>query len=119
MTLGGTPEVAALREAGEETGLSDFKIVRKLGVAEYDMSPYRFELQRRHVCHLELTEPTPEGGPAGRTTTASRSRLTSSASGSRSRPPTCCSPARAPCWDACTTEVRTDHGLTPAPGGSR
>lgn len=46
MTLGETPEVAALRE-GEETGLSDFKIVRKLGVAEYDMSPCRFELQRR------------------------------------------------------------------------
>ncbi|MFJ8871622.1 NUDIX domain-containing protein [Streptomyces sp. NPDC102473] len=46
------PEVAALREAGEETGLSDFKIVRKLGVAEYDMSPYRFELQRRRAFHL-------------------------------------------------------------------
>ncbi|MEU8708651.1 NUDIX domain-containing protein [Streptomyces sp. NPDC048565] len=57
---GETPEAAALREAGEETGLSDFKIVRKLGEAEYDMSPYRFELQRRHVFHLELTEPTPE-----------------------------------------------------------
>ncbi|MFJ8981601.1 NUDIX domain-containing protein [Streptomyces sp. NPDC102282] len=54
------PEVAALREAGEETRLSYFKIVRKLGVAEYDMSPYRFELQRRRVFHLELTEPTPE-----------------------------------------------------------
>ncbi|WP_217231401.1 NUDIX hydrolase [Streptomyces anulatus] len=57
---GETPEAAAVREAGEETGLSDFKIVRKLGVAAYDMSPYRFELQRRHVFHLELTEPTPE-----------------------------------------------------------
>ncbi|WP_098894163.1 NUDIX domain-containing protein [Streptomyces sp. t99] len=57
---GETPEAAALREAGEETGLSDFKIVRKLGVFEYDMSPYRFELQHRHVFHVELTEPTPE-----------------------------------------------------------
>ncbi|MGW2843279.1 NUDIX hydrolase [Streptomyces sp. NPDC001493] len=57
---GETPDVAALREAGEETGLHDFKIVRKLGEAEYDMSPYRFELQHRHVYHLELTEPTPE-----------------------------------------------------------
>lgn len=57
---GETPEAAALREAGEETGLSEFKIVRKLGEAEYDMSPYRFEIQRRHVFHLELTEPTPE-----------------------------------------------------------
>ncbi|MFF1714409.1 NUDIX domain-containing protein [Streptomyces sp. NPDC058268] len=57
---GETPEAAALREAGEETGLSEFKIVRKLGEAEYDMSPYRFEIQRRHVFQLELTEPTPE-----------------------------------------------------------
>ncbi|MET7712311.1 NUDIX domain-containing protein [Streptomyces sp. NPDC005407] len=57
---GETPEAAALREAGEETGLSDFKIVRKLGETEYDISPYRFEIQHRHVFHLELTEPTPE-----------------------------------------------------------
>ncbi|MFD4743072.1 hypothetical protein ACFWNQ_37685 [Streptomyces virginiae] len=41
------------------TGLSDFRIVRKLGETEYDISPYRFEIQHRHVFHLELTEPTP------------------------------------------------------------
>ncbi|WP_030488700.1 NUDIX hydrolase [Micromonospora chokoriensis] len=58
--VGETPEAAALREAREETGLNDFKIVRKLGETEYDISPYRFELQRRHVFHLELTEPTSE-----------------------------------------------------------
>jgi 8-oxo-dGTP pyrophosphatase MutT (NUDIX family) len=57
---GETPEDAALREAREETGLTGFKIVRKLGEAEYDMSPYRFEIQHRHVFHLELTEPTPQ-----------------------------------------------------------
>ncbi|AZS84467.1 NUDIX domain-containing protein [Streptomyces griseoviridis] len=57
---GETSEAAALREAREETGLKDFKIVRKLGETEYDISPYRFELQHRHVFHLELTEPTPE-----------------------------------------------------------
>lgn len=57
---GETPEAAALREACEETGLKDFKIVRKLGETEYDISPYRFEIQQRHVFHLELTEPTPE-----------------------------------------------------------
>lgn len=57
---GESPEAAALREAGEETGLSNFKIVRKLGETEYDISPYRFEVQRRHFFHLELTEPTPE-----------------------------------------------------------
>jgi 8-oxo-dGTP pyrophosphatase MutT (NUDIX family) len=57
---GETPEAAALREAREETGLSAFKVVGKLGETEYDISPYRFEVQRRHVFHLELTEPTPE-----------------------------------------------------------
>jgi 8-oxo-dGTP pyrophosphatase MutT (NUDIX family) len=56
---GETPEAAALREAREETGLKDFTIVSKLGETEYDISPYRFEIQRRHVFHLELSEPTP------------------------------------------------------------
>ncbi|MGW6388945.1 NUDIX hydrolase [Streptomyces sp. NPDC055103] len=55
-----TPEAAALREAGEETGLNDFKIVRKLGEAMYDISPYRFEIQHRHFFHLELTGPAPK-----------------------------------------------------------
>ncbi|MGH3842072.1 MAG: hypothetical protein ACRDS0_11600 [Pseudonocardiaceae bacterium] len=40
--------------------MTDFKIVRKLGETEYDLSPYRLKIQRRHVFHLELTEPTPE-----------------------------------------------------------
>ncbi len=35
------PEAAALREAREETGLREFRIVRKLGVTKYDMAPYR------------------------------------------------------------------------------
>lgn len=57
---GESPDDAALREAREETGLTDFKIVRKLGETEYDISPYRFEIQRRHVFQLELGEETPE-----------------------------------------------------------
>ncbi|MGH8929904.1 MAG: NUDIX hydrolase [Egibacteraceae bacterium] len=61
---GETPEEAAVREAREETGLTDFKVVRKLGEAEYDISPYRFEVQRRHVFQLELTEPTPDRWPS-------------------------------------------------------
>lgn len=30
------------------------------GETTYDISPYRFEIQRRHVFHMELTQPTPE-----------------------------------------------------------
>jgi len=54
-----TPEQAALREAQEETGCTNFVIVKKLGETEYDMTPYRFEIQRRHIFHLELADPTP------------------------------------------------------------
>jgi 8-oxo-dGTP pyrophosphatase MutT (NUDIX family) len=57
---GETPEAAALREAREETGLTEFRIISKLGETEYDISPSRFEIQRRHVFHMELDEPTPE-----------------------------------------------------------
>ncbi|MFE6747754.1 NUDIX domain-containing protein [Kitasatospora purpeofusca] len=55
-----TPEAAALREAREETGLTALTIVRKLGETEYDLTPYRYEIQHRHVFHLALAEPTPE-----------------------------------------------------------
>jgi 8-oxo-dGTP pyrophosphatase MutT (NUDIX family) len=58
--IGESPEDAALREAHEETGLHDFKIVKKLGETDYDISPYRFEIQHRHVFHLELAEEPPE-----------------------------------------------------------
>ena len=57
---GETPEAAALREACEETGLTGFTIVSKLGETEYDMTPYRYEIQRRHVFHLALPQPAPE-----------------------------------------------------------
>lgn len=49
---GEKPDHAALRETREETGLTDFRIVRNLGETEYDISPYRFEIQRRHVLRL-------------------------------------------------------------------
>lgn len=58
--VGEAPEAAALREAREETGLTGLRVVRKLGVAEYDISPYRPEIQRRHFFLLELTEHAPE-----------------------------------------------------------
>lgn len=55
-----SPEDAALREAREETGLTQFRIVRKLGEVTYDISPHRFEIHHRHVFQLELTERTPQ-----------------------------------------------------------
>ncbi|WP_405102975.1 NUDIX domain-containing protein [Micromonospora sp. NBC_01412] len=58
--MGEAPEDAALREAREETGLTGFTVVRKLGEVKYDISPLRFEIQNRHVFQLELTGPAPE-----------------------------------------------------------
>ena len=55
-----SPEAAALREGREETGLSALRLVRKLGETEYDLTPYRAEMQHRHVFHLEVDEDTAE-----------------------------------------------------------
>ncbi|MBO4160116.1 NUDIX hydrolase [Micromonospora antibiotica] len=57
---GEDPADAALREAREETGLTGFSVVRKLGEVEYDISPLRFEIQRRHIFELALHGTTPE-----------------------------------------------------------
>ncbi|MEV6979013.1 NUDIX domain-containing protein [Kitasatospora sp. NPDC093806] len=56
---GESPEAAALREAREETGLDGLAVVRELGESVYDITPYRFEVQHRHVFHLQLTGPAP------------------------------------------------------------
>ncbi|MEV0156088.1 NUDIX domain-containing protein [Micromonospora sp. NPDC050686] len=57
---GEDPADAALREAREETGLTDFTVVRKFGEIEYDISPLRFEILRRHVFELALHGVPPE-----------------------------------------------------------
>ncbi|MFC3504142.1 NUDIX domain-containing protein [Micromonospora krabiensis] len=56
---GEDPADAALREAREETGLTGFTVVRKLGEIEYDISPLRFEIQRRQFFELALHGTTP------------------------------------------------------------
>jgi len=56
-----TPEVAVLREAHEETGLADLKIVRPLGRHEFDARPFgRAELHDRWFFHLICDAQTPE-----------------------------------------------------------
>jgi 8-oxo-dGTP pyrophosphatase MutT (NUDIX family) len=50
---------AALREAEEETGLRDLRVERFLGSYEYDMLPYRDEVQTRHVFHLTVPHALP------------------------------------------------------------
>ncbi len=57
---GETPEEAVLREFFEETGLEDTKITRFLGRSEYDISPYRNEIQDRCFFLLQVDEPVPE-----------------------------------------------------------
>lgn len=54
------PEAAALREAREETGLSALHVVRKLGEADYDMSPHRREIHHRHFFELSVGTTPPE-----------------------------------------------------------
>ena len=61
---GESPEDAALREAREETGLSQFSVVRKLGQTTYDISPYRHEIQHRHMFQLQVHEPTRQRWPS-------------------------------------------------------
>jgi 8-oxo-dGTP pyrophosphatase MutT (NUDIX family) len=65
---GESPEVAAIREASEETGLTALRLVRKVGEGQYDMAPYRPEIHHRHVFHLEVDEPTLDRWVSPRTT---------------------------------------------------
>ena len=61
---GESPEDAALREAHEETSLSQLSVARKLGETTYDLSPYRYEIQHRHVFQLQVHEPTQQRWPS-------------------------------------------------------
>ena len=61
---GESPDDAALREAREETGLSQLSVVRKLGETTYDITPYRYEIQHRHVFYLQVHESTERRWPS-------------------------------------------------------
>lgn len=56
-----TPEKAVMREAAEETGLPDLKIVRMLGRQIFDARPFgRDELHDRWFFHLACHAPAPD-----------------------------------------------------------
>jgi len=55
------PDAAALREAAEETGRADFRLVRRLGVYAYRFDqPPRREWHERHVFHLLAPPDAPD-----------------------------------------------------------
>ena len=53
-------EVAVLREAQEETGLPGLAIRRFLGRYEFDIAPYRDEIQDRFVFQLDVGQEPPK-----------------------------------------------------------
>ena len=53
-------EVVAIRELTEETGLKDFEIIAYLGSAQYDISPYKQEIQERHFYLAKTTKELPK-----------------------------------------------------------
>lgn len=57
---GELPEDAVLREAREETGLDGLRIVRYLGMGEYDLRPYADAVQARHYFQLTVAGDVPE-----------------------------------------------------------
>lgn len=57
---GEAPLAAVLREAHEETGLTDLTVRSYLGVREYDLRPYgRNGIERRHFFHLDFCGQAP------------------------------------------------------------
>jgi ADP-ribose pyrophosphatase YjhB (NUDIX family) len=53
---------AVLREAAEETGLTNLKLVKYLGVRDFDAAKVKRpdEIHERHFFHLEAATPAPE-----------------------------------------------------------
>lgn len=62
---GEEPAQAAVREALEETKLHA-RVVRSLGVMDYDMRPRRNEIAERHFFLMALTDAEIESGPPER-----------------------------------------------------
>ena len=54
-------DLAVLREAEEETGLTNLKLVKYLGAKEFDATAKALdEVHERHFFHLEAANPAPE-----------------------------------------------------------
>ncbi|MCE9508241.1 MAG: NUDIX domain-containing protein [Alphaproteobacteria bacterium] len=53
-------ENEVLREAEEETGLKNLRIVKYLGKTDWDASFFRPEIHERHFFHLQADPPQPE-----------------------------------------------------------
>lgn len=83
---GESPEDAALREASEETGLTGFRVVRKIGETSYDLAPARPEVRIRSgtlsTSNWTARRPS-DGSVTRRSRTMARGLTASSASGFR------------------------------------
>ena len=55
-------DAAVLREAEEETGLSNLKLVKYLGAKDFDAAKVKRpeEIHERHFFHIEAANPAPE-----------------------------------------------------------
>lgn len=63
--IGESPESAAIRELIEETGYNTFELAGYLGKCEYNINPYRNELQVRHFFAAKPTAELPVRWVAG------------------------------------------------------
>lgn len=57
---GESPEAAVVREVQEETGLTNLRLVRHLGCAEYDVRPSRQEVHERYFFHFVAPQDAPD-----------------------------------------------------------
>lgn len=57
---GESPEDAATREVREESGLAELRLVRLLGVADWDLRPGKPEVHESHFFHFVAPQDSPD-----------------------------------------------------------